>query len=67
MTRKINNKYELSEKSLRVIRQRIFDYPEHLEDKADRVLRYLKKRMLRMYIQESSNYHWMYAAEGDCS
>ena len=36
-----------SETALRRIRQRIFDYPPHKEDQADRVLQYLKARMLR--------------------
>lgn len=40
-------KYEQSKQALRRIRSKIFDYPEHLETKADRVLRYLKSRYLR--------------------
>ena len=36
-----------SEIALRRIRQRIFDYPPHKEAQADRVLRYLKARMMR--------------------
>jgi hypothetical protein len=36
-----------SEKALRRMRQRIFDYPKHKQDQADRVLVYLKARMMR--------------------
>lgn len=36
-----------SETALRRIRQRIFDYPEHKEEQAMRVLDYLKARMIR--------------------
>lgn len=36
-----------SEQAVRRMRQRIFNYPEHKEAQADRVLRYLKARMLR--------------------
>lgn len=36
-----------SEQALRRIRARIFDYPEHKEEQAMRVLLYLKKRHLR--------------------
>lgn len=36
-----------SEQALRRMRQRIFDYPQDKEEQADRVLLYLKKRMLR--------------------
>ena len=36
-----------SEKSLREIRRKIFDYSEEKEAQADRVLRYLKLRVLR--------------------
>lgn len=36
-----------SEIALRKIRQKIFDYPEHKEEQAMRVLTYLKKRMIR--------------------
>lgn len=36
-----------SEQALRHIRQRIFDYPPEREHKADRVLLYLKRRVLR--------------------
>ena len=44
----INKENEMtSEQALRRIRQRIFDYPEDKEAQADRVLAYLKKRMLR--------------------
>ena len=36
-----------SEQALRRIRARIFDYPEHKEEQAMRVLTYLKRRMMR--------------------
>ena len=36
-----------SEQALRRIRQRIFDYPPEKEAQADRVLLYLKARMMR--------------------
>lgn len=36
-----------SEQALRRMRQRIFDYPEHKEAQAQRVLLYLKHRMMR--------------------
>jgi len=36
-----------SEQALRRMRQRIFDYPEHKQEQADRVLRYIKARFLR--------------------
>ena len=36
-----------SEQALRRMRQRIFDYPPEKQDQADRVLLYLKARMLR--------------------
>ena len=36
-----------SEQALRRMRARIFDYPETKVNQADRVLRYLKMRMLR--------------------
>ena len=36
-----------SEQALRRIRQRIFDYPIEKQDQADRVLLYLKSRMMR--------------------
>ena len=64
MQTKKNNNYDLSEKLVRKMRQNIFNYPKHLENKADRVLTYLIKRKMRMYVTESNNYHWMYAAEG---
>ncbi|MGX1201180.1 hypothetical protein [Marinobacter sp. MBR-105] len=40
-------KYPKSKLALRRIRAKIFDYPEHLEAKASRVLHYLKARHLR--------------------
>ena len=36
-----------SEKSLRQIRQQIFNYPDNKADQADRVLAYLKTRVIR--------------------
>ena len=36
-----------SEQALCRIRARIFDYPEHKEEQAMRVLTYLKRRMMR--------------------
>lgn len=36
-----------SEQALRRMRQRIFNYPENKQDQADRVLAYLKTRMMR--------------------
>jgi len=41
------NPYAKSEKAVRAIRQKIFDYPVEKEDQAGRVLDYLKKRMFR--------------------
>jgi hypothetical protein len=40
-------KYESSKRALRRIRSKIFDYPEHREAQASRVLHYLKARHLR--------------------
>ena len=36
-----------SEQALRRMRQRIFDYPDNKQEQADRVLLYLKRRMMR--------------------
>mgnify|MGYP006948433937 CR=1 FL=1 len=36
-----------SEQALRKIRSKIFSYPDNKQDQADRVLAYLKARMLR--------------------
>lgn len=43
-----------AEIALRRMRQRIFDYPPEKGEQADRVLRYLIKRMLRERKQETS-------------
>ena len=40
-------KYKMSQRALWRIRSIIFDYPEQLEEKASRVLHYLKSRHLR--------------------
>jgi hypothetical protein len=40
-------KYENSKRALRRIRSMIFDYPDNVEQKASRVLHYLKDRHLR--------------------
>jgi len=40
-----------SEQALRRIRARIFDYPEDKQEQADKVLLYLKRRMLRYRAQ----------------
>ena len=39
--------YERSAMALRMMRQRIFDFPPEQEERADRVLAYLKARVLR--------------------
>jgi ribosome maturation protein Sdo1 len=53
------------EKALREIRQRIFDYPEHKQEQADRVLRKLKTKLLvRRGGLGGNDYHPFYAAEG---
>ena len=41
------SQYANSARALRQIRQRIFNYPDHKEEQADRVLAYLKMRSLR--------------------
>ena len=42
-----------SEQALRRMRQRIFLYPDEKEAQADRVIHYLKKRMLRYMTRRS--------------
>ena len=39
--------YQRSAMALRRMRQRIFDFPPEQEERADRVLAYLKERVLR--------------------
>lgn len=59
--------YKESERALRRMRQRIFDYDgTKSEAKAARVLAYLKKRKLRQpeYRNPPDRFkHWMYACE----
>lgn len=53
-------KYEII---LRRIRQRIFDYPPELEEKAMRVLGKVKARKIAQQPPPPERKHWMYAAE----
>jgi hypothetical protein len=48
-------KYQRSTAALRRIRQKIFDYPEHKEAQANRVLGHLKTRKLRDIHVERAN------------
>jgi hypothetical protein len=42
-----------SETALRRMRQKIFDYPDDRQEQADRVLHYLKERMMRYRTQST--------------
>jgi predicted translin family RNA/ssDNA-binding protein len=59
----LREQYRKSEKCVRLIRQRIFDYPEHKEAQATRCIEYLKQRMFRDYDEYDTFKHWMYACE----
>lgn len=58
-------KYKTSQKSLREIRQKIMDYDGNEFDRADRVITYLKARVMRDRAKEivTDDKHWMSAAE----
>ena len=50
------------EKHLQKIRWKIFEYPENIQEKADRVLRKLKENTLKNR-PHSKDYHPFYACE----